>query len=55
MWSDGIFDCFKILVFFCSLQKSGAFVYGFIGFFDKVVSGAIFAIIQELNPRKDQG
>lgn len=30
-------------------------MYGFIGFFDKVFSGAIFAIIQQLNPRKDQG
>ncbi|KAJ7372481.1 Major facilitator super domain-containing protein 12 [Desmophyllum pertusum] len=35
-------------------KRSGAFVYGFIGFFDKLVSGATFAIIQELNPRKDQ-
>ncbi|KAJ7354725.1 Major facilitator super domain-containing protein 12 [Desmophyllum pertusum] len=35
-------------------KSSGGFRVRFIGFFDKVVSGAIFAIIQELNPRKDQ-
>ncbi|PFX27557.1 major facilitator superfamily domain-containing protein 12-like [Stylophora pistillata] len=35
-------------------KRSGAFVYGFIGFFDKVFSGAVFAVIQQLNPRKDQ-
>lgn len=35
-------------------KKSGAFVYGVIGFFDKVFSGAIFKIIQDLNPQDDQ-
>lgn len=35
-------------------KKSGAFVYGFIGFFDKGVSAAVFAIIQEKNPRENQ-
>ena len=40
---------------FCfSFQSSGAFVYGFIGFFDKVFSGAIFKIIQDLNPEDEQ-
>lgn len=29
-------------------------MYGVIGFFDKVFSGAIFKIIQDLNPQDDQ-
>ena len=37
-----------------SRQKSGAFVYGAIGFFDKVISGIVIAIIQECNPRSEQ-
>lgn len=36
-------------------KKTGAFVYGFIGFFDKVFSGAVFKIIQDLNPQDKQG
>lgn len=43
-----------ILHFFFAFQSSGAFVYGFIGFFDKVFSGAIFKIIQDLNPEDEQ-
>lgn len=35
-------------------KKSGAFVYGFIGFFDKVFSGVIFKTIQDLNPQDEQ-
>ncbi|XP_031567378.1 major facilitator superfamily domain-containing protein 12-like isoform X1 [Actinia tenebrosa] len=35
-------------------KKSGAFVYGAISFTDKLSSGAVIAIIQELNPRKQQ-
>ena len=41
------FSCF-------SRQKSGAFVYGVIGFFDKVVSGLVVVVIQECNPRTEQ-
>ena len=33
------------------LQKSGAFVYGAISFTDKLSSGGVIAIIQEMNPR----
>ncbi|XP_048575742.1 major facilitator superfamily domain-containing protein 12 isoform X2 [Nematostella vectensis] len=33
-------------------KKSGAFVYGAISFSDKVSSGTVIAIIQELNPAK---
>ncbi|XP_015747464.1 PREDICTED: major facilitator superfamily domain-containing protein 12-like [Acropora digitifera] len=35
-------------------KNSGAFVYGVIGFFDKVFTGAIFKIIQDLDPQDGQ-
>jgi len=34
-------------------KKSGAFVYGSIGFVNKLSSGVIIAVIQEINPRTE--
>ena len=39
----------KSLMFGC-LQLSGAFVFGSMSFFDKLVNGAVIAIIQNFNP-----
>lgn len=34
-------------------QVSGAFVYGLMSFFDKLVNGAVIALVQHLKPSSD--
>ena len=43
-------NAYSCFVFICSIQESGAFVYGAMSFLDKISNGLVIQFIELLNP-----